>query len=90
MLTICNVDSRIQSVQGKFETKRKIYAKLLDWKCYMADTGLLVSHAFGENELAAKRVHDRLLLDDMDINEGMIVENVVAQMLHAAPHSPAS
>ncbi len=56
----------------------------------MADTGLLVSHAFGENELAAKRVHDRLLLDDMDINEGMIVENVVAQMLHAAPHSPAS
>ena len=55
-------------------------------KCYMADTGLLVSHAFGENELAAKRVHDRLLLDDMDINEGMIVENVVAQMLRAAGH----
>ena len=56
-------------------------------KCYMADTGLLVSHAFGENELASKRVHDRLLLDDMDINEGMIVENAVAQMLRAAGHS---
>ena len=56
-------------------------------KCYMADTGLLVSHAFGENELAAKRIHDRLLLDDMDINEGMIVENVVAQMLRAAGHA---
>ena len=31
-------------------------------KCYMGDTGLLVSHAFGENELAAKDVHNRLLL----------------------------
>ena len=56
-------------------------------KCYLADTGLLVSHAFGENELAAGKIHDRLLLNDIDINEGMIVENVVAQMLRAAGHS---
>ena len=56
-------------------------------KCYLADTGLLVSHAFGENELATKSIHDRILLDDIDINEGMIVENVVAQMLRASGHS---
>ena len=55
-------------------------------KCYMGDTGLLVSHAFGENELAAKNVHNRILLDDIELNEGMVVENIVAQMLRAAGH----
>ena len=55
-------------------------------KCYMGDTGLLVSHAFGENELAAKDVHNRLLLGDIELNEGMVVENVVAQMLRASGH----
>ncbi|MBQ2628161.1 MAG: ATP-binding protein [Kiritimatiellae bacterium] len=56
-------------------------------KCYMGDTGLLVSHAFGENELAAKDIHNRLLLGDIELNEGMIVENVVAQMIRAAGHA---
>ncbi len=56
-------------------------------KCYMGDTGLLVSHAFGENELAAKDIHNRLLLGDIELNEGMIMENVVAQMFRTAGHS---
>ena len=55
-------------------------------KCYLGDTGLLVSLAFDENELAATAIHDRILNDDIEINEGMIVENVVAQMLRAAGH----
>ncbi len=55
-------------------------------KCYMGDTGLLVSHAFGENELASKDIHGRLLLGDININEGMLAENIVAQMLRAAGH----
>ena len=53
-------------------------------KCYLADTGLLVSHAFDENELAAESIHRRLIFDRIEINEGMLVENVVAQMLQAA------
>ncbi len=53
-------------------------------KCYMADTGLLVSHAFSENELAAGGIAARLVLGDTDVNRGMIVENAVAQMLRAA------
>ena len=55
-------------------------------KCYLADTGLLVSLAFDESEMAAKDVLNRLLNDDIDLNEGMIVENVVAQMLRSAGH----
>ena len=55
-------------------------------KCYLGDTGLLVSLAFDENELAAADIHNRILNDDIEINEGMIVENAVAQMLRAAGH----
>ena len=54
------------------------------FKCYMADTGLLVSHAFDENELAAESIHKRLLTGDLSVNEGMLMENIVAQMLVAS------
>lgn len=53
-------------------------------KCYMADTGLLVSHAFDENELARESIHRRLLLDKIEVNKGMFVENLAAQMLVAS------
>ena len=52
-------------------------------KCYMGDSGLLTSHAFDENELAGEGIHRRLLFDRLEINEGMLVENIVAQMLVA-------
>ena len=55
-------------------------------KCYLGDTGLLVSLAFDESELAAEDIHNRLLNDDIELNEGMLVENVVAQMIRAAGH----
>ena len=55
-------------------------------KCYMADTGLLVSHAFDENELAREEIHRRLLLDRIEVNKGMLVENLAAQMLVASGH----
>ncbi|MBQ8125620.1 MAG: ATP-binding protein [Kiritimatiellae bacterium] len=52
-------------------------------KCYMGDTGLLVSLAFGENKNAVADIHRRLLFDKIELNKGMLVENVVAQMLTA-------
>ena len=55
-------------------------------KCYLGDTGLLVSMAFGESELAAENIHDRILSDRIELNKGMLVENVVAQMFRAAGH----
>ena len=53
-------------------------------KCYFADTGLLISHAFDENELMREEIHSRLLFDDIALNEGMLTENLVAQMLVAS------
>lgn len=55
-------------------------------KCYMGDTGLLVSHAFDENELLENEVYKQILSDKLSINEGMIYENIVAQMLVASGH----
>ena len=56
------------------------------FKCYMGDTGLLVSHAFDDKALAAEDIHKRLLLGNLEVNEGMLMENVVAQMLAVAGH----
>ncbi len=55
-------------------------------KCYMADTGLLISHAFDENNLVSEEIYKKLLFDKLEFNKGMIVENIVSQMLVAAGH----
>jgi predicted AAA+ superfamily ATPase len=55
-------------------------------KCYMADTGLLVSHAFDEKAIVSEQIHRKLLLDRIEINEGMFMENIVAQMLVSSGH----
>lgn len=55
-------------------------------KCYMADTGLLVTLAFSDNHQTSEEVYRAILLDDIGINEGMLVENVAAQMLVASGH----
>ncbi len=55
-------------------------------KCYMNDTGLLVSHAFDENELLEEEVYKQILNDKLSMNQGMLYENVIAQMLVAGGH----
>lgn len=55
-------------------------------KCYMADTGLLISHAFDENGIVSEEIYKKLLFDKLEVNKGMIVENIVAQMLTASGH----
>ncbi len=55
-------------------------------KCYMGDTGLLLSHAFDENELLENEVYSQILNDKLSVNEGMLYENAIAQMLVANGH----
>lgn len=55
-------------------------------KCYMADTGLLISHSFDENGIVGQELYKKIMTDKIELNEGMIVENLVAQMLTAAGH----
>ncbi len=53
------------------------------YKCYFADTGLLLSMAFDENELASEGIMKKLAMNKLEVNKGMLIENVVAQMLAA-------
>ena len=55
-------------------------------KCYMGDTGLLVAHAFDENELLEDEVYKQILSGKLSMNEGMLYENIIAQMLTANGH----
>ena len=64
----------------------KLNMDRLTLKCYMADTGLLISHAFDENGLVSEEIYKKLLFDKLEVNKGMIVENIVAQMLTASGH----
>ena len=64
----------------------KLNMDRLTLKCYMADTGLLISHAFDENGIVSEEIYKKILFDKLEVNLGMIVENVVAQMLVASGH----
>ncbi len=55
-------------------------------KCYMGDTGLLISHTFDENEISDGELYREILFGKLSINEGMFYENVIAQMLVSAGH----
>lgn len=55
-------------------------------KCYMGDTGLLISHAFDAHGIVNQEIYQKLMFDKLEINEGMLVENIVAQMLTASGH----
>ncbi len=55
-------------------------------KCYMADTGLLISHAFDERGIVSEELYQKLMFGKLEVNAGMLVENIVAQMLRAAGH----
>ena len=55
-------------------------------KCYMADTGLLVTQSFMDRGFTDNELYRAILFDKLDINEGMIMENIVAQMLRQNGH----
>ena len=55
-------------------------------KCYYGDTGLLISLAFSARGIVTNEIYQKLMFDKLEIDEGMLVENVVAQMLKAAGH----
>jgi len=55
-------------------------------KLYMSDTGLLVTHAFSDSNYSGNELYRAVLLDKLFINEGMLMENIVAQTLRTNGH----
>ena len=56
------------------------------FKCYQADTGLLISQTFSEKEMAKDEIYKKLLFNKLEFNNGMIMENIVSQMFTNAGH----
>ena len=52
-------------------------------KCYLNDTGLMISHAFDERGIVSEQLYQKILKDKLEVNAGMLMENIVAQMLTA-------
>ncbi len=55
-------------------------------KCYMGDTGLLVTHSFMDDKFTDNELYRDILLDKLHVNEGMLMENIVAQELRVSGH----
>lgn len=56
------------------------------FKCYLLDTGLLINLSFGDGSYLDNEFYKAILTDKLHINEGMFVENVVAQCLRSNGH----
>jgi len=56
-------------------------------KLYMADTGLLVTHTFRNNDYMDNDLYRAILFDKLNINEGILMENIVAQSFRSKANS---
>jgi predicted AAA+ superfamily ATPase len=56
------------------------------FKCFLVDTGLFITLAFGEGKLKDEGIYEKILKDKLHLNEGMVLENAVAQALVAHGH----
>ena len=54
------------------------------FKCYLLDTGLLMSLAFDNGILSMPEVYSAFTKGRLSINEGMLFENIVAQLLRSS------
>ena len=50
-------------------------------KCYFFDTGLLLALVFNEKNIIKEEIYKKILFDKLSFNEGMIIENIIAQSL---------
>lgn len=55
-------------------------------KCYLCDTGLLATMAFGDSRETSNELYRNVLFGKLGINEGMLTENMTAQQLRANGH----
>lgn len=62
------------------------YADRSNFKLYMGDTGLLITQIMKNSDEMAEDLYKSIIFDKLGINQGMIIENIVAQMLKARGH----
>ena len=55
-------------------------------KCYMMDTGLLITQTFLDGDYTENDLYKAVLFNKLNINEGMLMENAAAQILRTNGH----
>lgn len=70
----------------KPEVALELFSDRSNFKLYMGDTGLLVTQIMQNRDETDEDLYKSLIIDDLGINQGMILENMVAQMLKASGH----
>ncbi len=70
----------------KPEVALELFADRSNFKLYMGDTGLLVTQIMKSRDDTDENLYKTLIIDNLGINQGMIIENIVAQMLRASGH----
>lgn len=68
------------------EVALELYADRSNFKLYMGDTGLLVTQIMKSSGETGTDLYKALIFDRLGINQGMILENMTAQMLRANGH----
>lgn len=68
------------------EVALELYADRSNFKLYMGDTGLLVTQIMKSSQETGADLYKALIFDRLGINQGMILENMTAQMLRANGH----
>lgn len=71
----------------KPEVALELFADRSNFKLYMGDTGLLVSQIMKNRDSADESLYKHLIFGKLGVNQGMIMENMVAQMLRASGHN---
>lgn len=65
------------------EVSLEAYADRSNFKLYLGDTGLLVTQIMKNRDETEENLYKALVIDRLGINQGMILENIIAQMLRA-------
>lgn len=69
------------------EVALELYADKSNFKLYMGDTGLLVTQIMGNRDETGTDLYKALIFDKIGINQGIILENIVAQILRSNGYS---
>ena len=65
----------------KPEIMLELFADRSNFKLYLGDTGLLVTQIMRNADETDENLYKSLIFDKLSVNQGMIIENIVAQML---------
>lgn len=79
---VINIVPKVSDISVAFN----LHADDASFKCYLLDTGLLISLAYRDRPYLENDLYRYIIDGRLQVNEGMLVENMVAQCLKANGH----